>query len=72
MGSIQVALVSQGYVPALKRDGCRNCAKSQPASGGGWYPLECTLGGFGTSPYATCQRYERAADAASRPERAGP
>ena len=65
MGSIRVAQIAQGYVPALQREGCRNCAQSRRASDSGW-PLECKLGGFGTSPYATCQRYERVTDSTKK------
>lgn len=59
MGSIRVAQIAQGYVTALKRDGCRNCTHvADPLTGGG-FPLRCELGGFGTTPHATCRMYKR-------------
>lgn len=56
MSTIATAQAAMGYVKALRRPGCTNCAHSEerPCIHPTWW---CTNGNFLTSPLAICDRH---------------
>ncbi len=64
MTPIDRTKAKQGFVPAMKRNACRNCVhgdekrqdRMPPYDTASW---SCKLGGFMTSAGAVCDRHER-------------
>lgn len=64
MSSIDNAKAAMGWVPATKRQSCRNCTHGEECIAERMPPFdtkswECKLGGFKTSAGAVCIKHER-------------